>query len=62
MGLYPGGLKTGGLKSEVLRYISYISETGILNILLCSRGPFRVNSLCSVAIRSSFEAALTHSY
>ena len=32
------------------------------NILLCLRGPFRVNSLCSVAIRSSFEAAFTHSY
>ena len=42
--------------------ISYISETGIPNLLLCLRGPFRVNSLCSVAIRSSFEAALTHSY
>ena len=40
--------------------ISYISETGIPNILLYLRGPFRINSLCSVAIRSSFEAALTH--
>ena len=27
--------------------IRYISETGIPNVLLCLRGPFRVNSLCS---------------
>ena len=48
--------------THVATCISYISETGISNILLCLRGPFRVNSLCSGAIRSSFEAALTHSY
>ena len=32
--------------------INYISETGIPNILLCLRRPFRVNSLCSVATRN----------
>ena len=40
-----------------------LSGTGIPNILLCLRRPFRIlNSLCSVAIRRSFEEALTHSY